>query len=253
MIKKIEYGYIDPATFPENNLQESKQDYKEEPEELEESIDIPLYDLTLDSEENFQDGIETKYILLPINKDGVVNENSYTPLLNAGGKIVVNNDGFRQNLDFISDIFIIDYNTMFGLRLLVFQKYNSKYFSCDERIFFETLLIKFHGFRFKPFYISYSTIFNELGIKKDRAITISRKFQKLGFLKTEIITCSIEGRPSQVTYYHLDTYKIIELLPQIYIEEHFEDIDRDIIKYLEPALKKVSTPTETLHISMIMQ
>jgi hypothetical protein len=30
--------------------------------------------LTLDSEENFQDGIETKYILLPINKDGVVNE-----------------------------------------------------------------------------------------------------------------------------------------------------------------------------------
>jgi hypothetical protein len=32
-----------------------------------------------------------------------------------------NNDGFRENLDIISDIFIIDYNTMFGLRLLVFQ------------------------------------------------------------------------------------------------------------------------------------
>jgi hypothetical protein len=253
MDKIIGYGYIDPATFTENNLQESMQNYEEEPEELEELIDIPLYDLTLDSEENFQDGIETKYILLPINKDGVVNENSYTPLLNAGGKIVVNNDGFRENLDIISDIFIIDYNTMFGLRLLVFQKYNSKYFSCDERVFFETLLIKFHGFRFKPFYISYPTIFKELGIKKDRVVTISRKFQTLGFLKTEIKTKLIDGRPSQVTYYNLDTDKILELLPKIYIEEHFEDIDRDIKKYLEPALKKVTIPAETIHISNIMQ
>jgi hypothetical protein len=253
MNKIIRYGYIDPATFTEKNLQESMQNYEEEPEELEELIDVPLYDLTLDSEENFQDGIETKYILLPVNKDGVVNETSFTPLLNAGGKIVVNNDGFRENLDIISDIFIIDYNTMFGLRLLVFQKYNSKFFSCDERVFFETLLIKFHAFRFKPFYISYPTIFNELGIKKDRAITISRKFQRLGFLETEIKTKLIDGRPSQVTYYHLDTDKILELLPKIYIEEHFEDIDRDIKKYLEPALKKVSIPAETIDITNIMQ
>lgn len=253
MIKKIEFGYIDPAAFPENHLKESMQNYEEEPEDLEELIDVPLYDLTLDSEENFQDGIETKYILLPINKDGVINETSFTPLLNAGGKILMSNDKHRQNMDYVTDFFVVDYNTMFGLRLLVFQKYNSKYFSCDERVFFETLLIKFHAFRFKPFYISYSTIFNELGIKKDRAVTISRKFQKLGFLKTEIITSSIEGKPSQVTYYHLDTDKIIELLPQIYIEEHYEEIDRDIKKYLEPALKKVTIPTETIHISKIMQ
>ena len=253
MIKKNEYGYIDPAAFLENNLQESIPNYEEETEDLEELIDVPLYDLTLDSEENFQDGIETKYILLPINKDGVVNETSFTPLLNAGGKIIISNDKLRQNMDYVTDFFVVDYNTMFGLRLLVFQKYNIKFFSCDERIFFETLLIKFHAFRFKPFYISYSTIFNELGIKKDRAVTISRKFQKLGFLKTEIITSSIEGKPSQVTYYHLDTDKIIELLPQIYIEEHHEEIDRDIKKYLEPALKKVTIPTETIHISNIMQ
>jgi hypothetical protein len=251
--KIIGYGYIDPAAFPENNLQEPFQDYEEEPEELEELIDVPLYDLTLDSEENFQDGIETKYILLPVNKDGVVNETSFTPLLNAGGKILMSNDTHRQNMDYVTDFFVVDYNTMFGLRLLVFQKYNSKFFSCDERIFFETLLIKLHGFHFKPFFMSYTTIFNELGIKKDRAITISIKFHKLGFLKTEIKTKSIEGRPSQVTFYYLDTDKIIELLPQIYIQEHFKDIDRDIKKYLEPALKKVSTPAETIHIFSIMQ
>lgn len=253
MIKKIEYGYMDPATFTENNLQESVQNYEEEPEELEELIDVPLYDLTLDSEENFQDGIETKYILLPINKDGVVNETSFTPLLNAGGKIIISNDKLRQNMDYVTDFFVVDYNTMFGLRLLVFQKYNSKYFSCDERVFFETLLIKFHAFRFKPFYVSYPTIFNELGIKKDRAITISRKFQRLGFLETEIKTKLIDGRPSQVTYYHLDTDKILELLSKIYIEEHFEDIERDIKKYLEPALKKVNIPAEKIDITNIMQ
>jgi len=252
MNKIIGYGDIDPAAFPENNLQEPFQDYGEEPEELEELIDVPLYDLTLDSEENFEDGIETKYVLLPVNKDGVVNETNFTPLLNAGGKIIMSNDKLRQNMDYVTDFFVVDYNTMFGLRLLVFQKYNSKYFSCDERVFFETLLIKFHAFRFKPFYISYPTIFNELGIKKDRAITISRKFQRLGFLETEIKTKLIDGRPSQVTYYHLDTDKILELLPKIHIEEHFEDIDRDIKKYLEPALKKVSVP-ETTHISRIMQ
>lgn len=258
MIKRIEYGYIDPATFTENNLQESKQDYEEEPEELEEFeefeelINIPLYDLALDSEENFKDGIETKYVLLPVNKDGVVNEISFTPLLNAGGKIIMSNEQHRQNMDYVTDFFVVDYDSMFGLRLLVFQKYNSKFFSCDERVFFETLLIKFHAFRFKPFYISYPTIFNELGIKKDRAITISRKFHKLGFLKTEIKTKSIEGRPSQVTYYNLDTDKILELLPKIYLDEHFENINRDIKKYLEPAFKKVST-TEIIDITNIMQ
>jgi hypothetical protein len=76
-----------------------------------------LFDF-IDSEENFQDGIKTKYILLPINKDGVVNEKTHYSSTKCRGKIiVVNNDGFRENLDIISDIFIIDYNTMFGLRL----------------------------------------------------------------------------------------------------------------------------------------
>jgi hypothetical protein len=252
MNKIIGYGDIDPAAFPENNLQEPFQDYGEEPEELEELIDVPLYDLTLDSEENFEDGIETKYVLLPVNKYGVVNETNFTPLLNAGGKIIMSNDKLRQNMDYVTDFFVVDYNTMFGLRLLVFQKYNSDYFSCDERVFFETLLIKFRGFKFKPFYISYSTIFEELGIKKDRAITISRKFGELGFLKTKIETSVIDGRPSQVTFYHLETDKILELLPQIYKDKHFEEIDGDIKKYLEPALKKVSVP-ETTHISSIMQ
>ena len=115
-------GEVDTDSFYGKCCDLTMQNYEEEPEDLEELIDVHLYDLTLDSEENFQDGIETKYILLPINKDGVVNETSFTPLLNAGGKIIISNDKLRQNMDYVTDFFVVDYNTMFGLRLLIFQK-----------------------------------------------------------------------------------------------------------------------------------
>lgn len=250
MKTKLEtYGFKDPADcieknahnndfhFYENEL-ENVEEF-EEIEELDETIEIDLYDMSLSSEQNFQNGEKTKYILLPINSNGVENGPSFTPLLNAGGKIILNKDKAQQNMDYIGDTFVVDFDSMFGLRLLSFQKYNSDFFSCDERVFFETLIIKFHRFGFKPFFLSYNVIFKELGIKKDRMISISKKFQNLAFLKTEIITKLIEGRPSQVTYYTLDANKIVELLPKVYNEEHIEVIDKEIKKYLEPAFKKV--------------
>lgn len=240
MINKIGYGYVDPDMFIEKNMEESIEVYEEDYEER--LTDVPLYDLSLTNDENFTDGYRTKYILLPINKNGECSANPYSPLLNAGAKIVMNSSKFEENSEYLIDHFILDYDSMFGLRLLSFQKYNSALFSCDERVFFETLLIKFHRFNFNPFYISYSTIQKELGIKKDRVITISKKFKALGFLNTEIQTSLIEDRPSQVTYYYIDANKIMELLPEIYIKEHLDVIGRDIKKYLEPALKKEGVP-----------
>jgi hypothetical protein len=247
MIEKIGYGYIDPAKFIEKNMEESTQESRQDCEEDydEQLTEVPLYDLSLTNEENFADGYGTKYILLPISKNGVSDANPYSVLLNAGAKIVMKSSKFDENSEYLVDHFILDYDSMFGLRLLSFQKYNSDLFSCDERVFFETLLIKFHRFGFIPFFISYSTIQKELGIKKDRVITISKKFKALGFLNTEIITSLIEGRPSQVTYYYIDADKIMELLPKIYIKEHLDVIGRDIKKYLEPALKKESVPRVT--------
>jgi hypothetical protein len=264
MITKLEtYGYKDPKECIESNIANNAFQFYEkglveveefkENEELDESMDIQLYDMSLTSEQNFQNGEKTKYILLPINSEGIEKGPSFTPLLNAGGKIILNKEKAQQNMDYIGDTFVVDYDSMFGVRLLSFQKYNSDFFSCDERVFFETLIIKYHRFGFKSFFLSYNVILKELGIKKDRMISI--KFQNLAFLKTEIITKLIEGRPSQVTYYTLDANKIVELLPLIYIADHLEVIDKDIKKYLEPALKKVDIPkdNESFDITSIMQ
>lgn len=240
MIEKIGYGYVDPEMCIERNVVESIKGYEQDSEE--QLTDVPLYDLSMTNEENFSDGYTTKYILLPIQRNGVPNENPYSVLLNAGAKIVMKSSKFDENGEYLLDHFILDYDSMFGLRLLSFQKYNSDLFNCDERVFFETLLIKFHRFGFIPFFLSYITIQKELGIKKDRVLTISKKFKALGFLKTEIKTSLIEERPSQVTYYNIDASKVMELLPEIYIKEHLDFIKRDIEKYLEPALKKEIVP-----------
>lgn len=240
MLEKLGYGWIEPSTciekndtlFEDNNYDEDKEFHQNE------ITEVNLYDLSLTHEENFEDGEITKYILLPIDRDGFLSENSFSPLINAGAKIVMNSEQFSKNSENLLDFMVLDYDTIFGLRLLTFQKYNSSFFSSDERVFFEALLIKFHSFKFKPFYVSYPTIHKELGIKKDRAITISRKFQKLGFLKSEIKTSRINDRPSQVTYYDIDTDVILELLPKIFKDRDLNDIRNDIKKYLEPALKR---------------
>ena len=263
MITKLEtYGYKDPAECIERTISKVNPHFYEEEledfedlEELEETIEVQLYDMSLDSEQNFQDGVKTKFVLLPIHKEGIENGKSFTPLLHAGGKIILNKDKALQNMDYIGDTFVVDYDSMFGVRLLSFQKYNSAFFICDERVVFETLVIKFHYFDYKPFFLSYNEIFKELGIKKDRMLSISKKFQNLGFLKTQIITSLIEKRPSQITYYNLDAAKIIDLIPQIYIGDNTREMYNDIKKYLEPALKKVCVPeiVEVFDITRIMQ
>jgi hypothetical protein len=263
MIAKLEtYGYVDPAQHIGSIISNAKPHFYdeeleelEELEDLEETIEVQLYDMSLDSEQNFQDDVKIKYLLLPIHKEGIENGKSFTPLLHAGGKIILNKDKALQNMDYIGDTFVVDYNSMFGVRLLSFQKYNSTFFICDERVVFETLIIKFHYFDYKPFFLSYNEIFKELGIKKDRMLSISKKFQNLGFLKTKIITSLIENRPSQITYYFLDAAKIIELIPQIYIGDNTREMYNDIKKYLEPALKKVCVPeiVEDFDITKIMQ
>lgn len=243
MLEKLGYGWVDPSTCIErDDTHFEDNDYDDEGEyqsnELEE---VNLYDLSLTHEENFQGGESIKHILLPINRDGFLG-NSFTPLTNAGSKIVMDSKKFLANSESIMDFMVLDYDTMFGIRLLTFQRYDSTFFSCDERVFFETLLIKFHSYHFKPFYISYPTIQKELAIKKDRLVTISNKLQSLGIVTTEIKKSKIDGRPSQVTYYDLNTDRIIELLPDIYNNEYLPQITDEMEKYLKPALnRKIST------------
>lgn len=221
---------------------------------LNEEIEIELYDETLQFDENFEDGNTVKYVLLPIYKDKNNEEKNYTKLLNLGSKILMNRkkvmDKFSEGLNY----FVLDYDSIFGLRLLSFQKYKPDFFSCEERVLFETLLIKFHQFKFKEFFYSYNTIQFELGIKKDKANTIVKKFVRLGFLNCNVKTSLIDGRPSQVTYYFVNAYKIIELIPLIYKNEHLEQVNEELTMYLEPAIEKKSNRTiHPLDITSIMQ
>lgn len=217
-------------------------------------FEIKLYDESKQFDENFKDGSVVKYVLLPIYKDKNHEEKNYTKLLNIGSKTIMNRnkimDKFSEGLNY----FVLDYDSIFGLRLLSFQKYKPDFFSCDERVLFETLLIKFHRFKFKEFYYSYNTIYIELGIKRDKAKTIVNKFIKLGFLNCRVKTSQINGRQSQITYYSVCANKIIDLVPFIYQTEHQEQVKEELIMYLEPAIER--EPNESnypIDITSIMQ
>ncbi|MDR7208409.1 hypothetical protein [Flavobacterium piscis] len=254
MLEKLGYGWIDPETCIERDNTHTEEENERDDEELydyeddndDRIVEVKLYDLSLTHDENFEDEETMKHILLPINRDGFMG-NSFTPLTNAGSKIVMDSKKFVANSENIMDFMVLDYDTMFGLRLLTFQRYNSTFFSCDERIFFETLLIKFHSYGFKSFYISYPTVQKELGIKKDRLITISKKFHNLGIATTEIKKSFINGRASQITYYNIDAYRIIELLPNIYNNKYLPQITNEMEEYLRPVLsRKINTGVDEI-------
>lgn len=218
-------------------------------------FEIEIYDESKQFDENFEDGSKVKYILLPIFKDKNQEDKNYTKLLNAGSKVLLNRkkvmDKFSEGLNY----FVLDYDPIFGLRLLSFEKYNPNFFSCEERVLFETLIIKFHLFKYKEFFYSYEVIRRELGIKKDRARTIIKKFISLGFLSCQVKTASIKDRPSKISYYNINANKVLELVPQIYMLVHQEKTEEELIAYLEPALEKQSKNNDhhPIDLSRIMQ
>ena len=216
--------------------------------------EFKLYDNNLTFAENFEDGEEVKYILVPIYKNPKNDYDDFTPLLNAGAKVIMNRkdilEDYSENLNYL----VLDYDSIFGLRLLSFQRYKANFFTCDERVFFETLIIKFKRFNYQSFYYSYPKIFEEIGIKKDKASSIVKKFTKLGILDSEIKTSYIDGRPSQITYYNLNPQKIIDLCQSIFKEIYVNEITEKLETYLKPSLnRKIDVDTSYKDIRNIMQ
>lgn len=206
-------------------------------EDFEESFkEIQLYNHDISFEENFQQDNTPKYILIEINSIGEMQVNN---VLSPNDKIVVNMKDFEQ---FNFERYFVDYDTIFGTRLLNFMQYDSSFFVCDERVFFEALLIKYKKSNFTSFYWSKEKIFKELGIKKDRAEKIISRFKELGIISVENKrSISSEGRPQQVNYFFLHPEKVIEILPKVFGDEEEERIfpgHRDIQKYLKPGLRK---------------
>ncbi|WP_405211199.1 hypothetical protein [Dokdonia sp. Asnod2-E02] len=209
----------------------TKQEVVDLLEEETQFIEIPVFNPELELSENLETG--TKYFIIPIDSNEIGHYENRR-LIAPGTKII---SGIKDMESFeYSEMMnlIVDYATMFGTRLNRFMKYNPKFFTCDERVFFESLLMKYRYFKYKPFFLSYETIFQEIGIKKDRAVSIRKKFEAIGILESSLVTSKINNRPSQITYYSLHLEKIIKLLPNIFKDEDdVFDIRGDIEKYLK--------------------
>lgn len=208
-------------------------------------LQLPLYDSELSKEENFADGSSVKYVVFSIHNNGgmqVEHPSNFVPT--DHDKMVITIDSAEQYGS--PEYFLMDYDSLFGTRLTTFIKYNSDFFTCDERVFFEAMLIKYRSFDFNPFFWSKESIFKELGIKKDRAGRIIKKFIELSILKTEVRRTLINKQPRQITYYQPIGEAIIDLLPKIFKERDFDVIQNDIKKYLKPAITKQRLDNSTL-------
>ena len=232
------------------HLQDEQIEFEDdEDDDFEEEIDrysielpygyqeIELYDNQKTFDENFEKGKNKKYVLIEIDKSrefSIANMASVIPTPQSKCIIDIEKVEDYSSLEIIP----VDYDSFFGLRLLSFQKYKSDFFLCDERVMFETFLIKYQRFDFKPFYWSFNKVFEEVGIKKDRATAIIEKFIKLGIASKKLVKTQIENRPMQINYYDLNTDRIIELIPEIYLERDSVNLETEIKKYLIPIIKK---------------
>jgi hypothetical protein len=97
-----------------------------------------------------------------------------------------------------------------AINILKLQRYNFDYFTLEEVVFFEYLVVKRRAFGFKQFYHSHATIAKEIGIKKGNLSAILGRFTELGIIEIEV-----KGFPP-VHNYKVNFGKIIELLPTIY-------------------------------------
>ncbi len=97
----------------------------------------------------------------------------------------------------------------FAVYIKELQQYNFDFFSLEEVVFFEYLIIKAQSFK-REFFHSSATIEKETGIKRSKLKAIINKFEKLGIVKVEV-----KGFPL-VKYFIVDFVKIQTLLPKIY-------------------------------------
>jgi hypothetical protein len=97
-----------------------------------------------------------------------------------------------------------------GIFVQKFMEFNFDYLSTEESVFFNYLVVKGQAFKFKEFFHSSETIFNETGIKRKSLESIIKRFEELGIIKVVI-----KGMP-KVKFFGVNYEKISELVPRIY-------------------------------------
>jgi hypothetical protein len=112
------------------------------------------------------------------------------------------------------------------VNILKLQRYNFKFLSLEEVIFFEYLVVKAKAFGFGQFYHSTETISGETGIKRTKLDTIIQKFERLGILQVEV-----KGFP-KVKHFKVDFEQIHSLLSRIYQSAENGKLSADMLKLL---------------------
>ena len=84
---------------------------------------------------------------------------------------------------YLKKLLILKKQIPLALNILKFKNYNFNYFSCEEAIFFEYLIVKGQSFKFKEFFHSTETISSETGIKKHSLNSIIKKFIRREYLE----------------------------------------------------------------------
>lgn len=98
-----------------------------------------------------------------------------------------------------------------AINVMKLQRYNFNFFSTEEVVFFEYLMVKGSSFKAgKQFYHSTETIFRETGIKKNSLNSIIKRFTELGIIKIEV-----KGFP-KVKHFLVVFPRVMELFSQIY-------------------------------------
>lgn len=113
-----------------------------------------------------------------------------------------------------------------AVNILKLQRYNFNFFSLEEVVFFEYLIVKARSFKFKQFYHSTSTISGEIGIKRTKLESIIKKFGEMGILHVEL-----KGYP-QVKHFTVNFERVAFFLPQIYQSAENGKLSAEISKLL---------------------
>ncbi|HMK16624.1 MAG TPA: hypothetical protein VK492_00370 [Chitinophagaceae bacterium] len=128
------------------------------------------------------------------------------------------------------------------------QTYNFKFFSTEEIIIFELIIVLATSFgKQKEFYHSSAQFENETGIKRTKLDTILDRFVDLN-----IISITVHGMPKR-KWFIVNFKQIYKLLPEIYISEDGKlsaDMRKLLTGYFKPLLENSKLLSEDVkHLS----
>lgn len=171
-----------------------------------------LYDPDKSKDDNFAE--KRNYFLLRMDKNNLRLEDPRR-LFDQKTKYLTKVDDIFEYGNSLETVFVDTFeNSLHAVYLKKFKKYNTAFFDCEERVFFEALLIKHRAFT-GEFTWSIQQCEKELGIKRFRRKSIIKKFIDLGILETNVIPLPLDEMKG-ITQFSVNVQRVIDLLPEIY-------------------------------------